>query len=733
MPHVCLLYSWEDGQSWQKYFTKLINKSKVTHVSLSVKENDEDLEKALADCQVVVILLTEKLVEYFLVRGRPVCNLLNEHQSVAVISWPSLEEDLSKLKLAFSNSSRWKELLSDGSIEQCQRVVAELAGLVDEQEKSKKKVRRKRNVLEIIPDRVHKSNEKIAIIFHEAQTGTVQIKLQGGNYVDCRRKNDYTYTFKAPLHDFGVTKLSVYVDAISVHQCPFTYQTPSLEAFRSISFLAQTLGLNKDNMEELDRKLVDIYESSVPTDLSLHQATNVHLMSNKVGRSDFGIPTLLHFAAQYGLTELCCAVLDTPGSLAAFHIENKDGLDPAQIADKEGFQELASFIRMFVETAAMIEVSDEIYLTMTGEHLYNNRQEVVEDQEDKERQAKLHTSKSKKKLPPIPKKQPKSRMPKSVSEPIIEEENEEEKHERKRKQLPPPPGGLSRSTSDQTIHVSEEESTRRKKSSPPPVHKKPLKGSRSPTPERKIVESSLSSAEFMGMSGKGLNIPKSPGSLGSSSLDELIEIQKGVSEKEFSIEEAERLYSAWRERNRSLKMSIKDRHKGLEEMRSTYSEAIIQAKSKAQAERRSLFDRLKTTFGGRKSSRSEITQPNIKHTTYERVTDWANNRASTLSSSSSASGSSRDSRMSISSQDSLYHSTDSESEGDVQRRGEKSTTDEREQIYRGRMFNKHLDVNRSKIYSMEKRLSYKDHYLQQSISVDQEGPPPIPPRLTKPK
>lgn len=73
-----------------------------------------------------------------------------------------------------------------------------------------------------------------------------------------------------------------------------------------------------------------------------------------VGRSDFGIPTLLHFAAQYGLTELCCAVLDTPGSLAAFHIENKDGLDPAQIADKEGFQELASFIRMFVVSLSFI-------------------------------------------------------------------------------------------------------------------------------------------------------------------------------------------------------------------------------------------------------------------------------------------------------------------------------------------------------------------------------------------
>jgi hypothetical protein len=40
-----------------------------------------------------------------------------------------------------------------------------------------------------------------------------------------------------------------------------------------------------------------------------------------------------------------------------------------------------------------------------------------------ERQAKLHTSK-KKKLPPIPKKQPKAVLSKSVSQPIIEEESE---------------------------------------------------------------------------------------------------------------------------------------------------------------------------------------------------------------------------------------------------------------------------------------------------------------------
>ncbi|XP_061180975.1 phosphoinositide 3-kinase adapter protein 1-like isoform X2 [Saccostrea echinata] len=744
MPHVCLLYSAEDGQSWQSYFTNLLNKSKLTHISYNLKESASDLERTFTECHVVVLILTSSLVDFLKESSHPIHDKLNEHQRVAVISWPSLKEDLTQLKSVFSNASHWRELISEGSAEQCKQIVADLAGMVDEQEgNKKKKKRRRRTTIKVLPDRVHKCNEKIAIIFQEVPSGTVQIKLEGGEFVDCKRQNDYTYTFKAPLHEFGVTKLTVYVDAKVAHQCPFTYQTPSLEAFRSISFLAQALGLTKDNMEELDRKLVEIYESSIPADLSLHQAASSHMLSNRVGRSDFGIPTLLHFAAQYGLTELCCAVLDTPGSLAAFHIENKDGLDPAQIADKEGFHELANFIRMFVETAAVIEVSDELYLSMTGEHLYNNKSEITkEPQEDKEKQEKLHASRPKKKLPPVPRKH-KSVISKSVSQPIIEEETEESKQEKpKRKQLPPPPGQLTKSMSDQTLHALEEESPPRKPS-PPPVQRKAFKqpeptkteeGSRGreiqPSPEdKKRSPRSLSPAEFMGMTGEGLNMKKSPGSLGSSSLEELIEIQRGVSEKEFSIEEAEQLYGAWKERNRSLRTSIKDRHRGLEEMRNTYATVITQAKM--QGERRSIFERLKSTFGTRKSSKPEIVfaQPNIKHTTYERVTDWTN-RASTLSSSSSASGSSRDSRMSISSQDSVYNSTDSDSEEDEssQRRG-KPTTGET----RGQIFNKHLDVNRSKIYSMAKRMSYKEHYLQQSMSVDKEGPPPVPPRGSKPK
>lgn len=156
MPHVCLLYSVVDGQSWEKYFTKLLDKSILTHVSLSVKVDSVETEKTFSECSVVVVILTMNLVECLLEPNSSVSDKLNSHQSVAVIVWSSLAEEFGKVKDRFSNSSKWREIQCDGSSGQCQKVIADLAGLVDEQEKSRKKKRHKRKTLEIIPDRVHK-------------------------------------------------------------------------------------------------------------------------------------------------------------------------------------------------------------------------------------------------------------------------------------------------------------------------------------------------------------------------------------------------------------------------------------------------------------------------------------------------------------------------------------------------------------------------------------------------
>ena len=65
----------------------------------------------------------------------------------------------------------------------------------------------------------------------------------------------------------------------------------------------------------------------------------------KVIESDQEVPTLLHFAAKHGLEDLCCTIMDTPGSSAAFQIENKDGHDPADLAELNKHVDLAEHMR----------------------------------------------------------------------------------------------------------------------------------------------------------------------------------------------------------------------------------------------------------------------------------------------------------------------------------------------------------------------------------------------------
>lgn len=59
-------------------------------------------------------------------------------------------------------------------------------------------------------------------------------------------------------------------------------------------------------------------------------------------------PTLLHFAAKYGLNELCAMLLDCPGVESACQIKNKNGLTPADLAAMENHGCLASMLDKFM-------------------------------------------------------------------------------------------------------------------------------------------------------------------------------------------------------------------------------------------------------------------------------------------------------------------------------------------------------------------------------------------------
>ena len=64
--------------------------------------------------------------------------------------------------------------------------------------------------------------------------------------------------------------------------------------------------------------------------------------------SDTQFPTLLHYAAAYGMFEFSAALLECPGSSRAYRIRNSDGLNPAELAAQGGFGELENYIIDFM-------------------------------------------------------------------------------------------------------------------------------------------------------------------------------------------------------------------------------------------------------------------------------------------------------------------------------------------------------------------------------------------------
>lgn len=59
-------------------------------------------------------------------------------------------------------------------------------------------------------------------------------------------------------------------------------------------------------------------------------------------------PSLLHFAAKFGLEKLAMQLLDCPGADLAYDIRNVHDMAPAEIAETNGHSELANTLRGYM-------------------------------------------------------------------------------------------------------------------------------------------------------------------------------------------------------------------------------------------------------------------------------------------------------------------------------------------------------------------------------------------------
>ncbi|XP_018593616.2 phosphoinositide 3-kinase adapter protein 1 isoform X1 [Scleropages formosus] len=184
---------------------------------------------------------------------------------------------------------------------------------------------------------------------------------------DAKRKpgkveNEYTVSVNSPAMPSGTVLITVYSSQVAVCTTHVTYFTGMEEVSKYLEniaspmeFMCQAFNV-ASSTESLDSLLTDLLKSRIPASgLSIFGISHLEQENMSSYQRNDELPTLLHFAAKYGLKKLVTVLLQCPGALQAYSVMNKFGDYPNNIAEKHGFLELRQFMDEYVETAHMLE------------------------------------------------------------------------------------------------------------------------------------------------------------------------------------------------------------------------------------------------------------------------------------------------------------------------------------------------------------------------------------------
>ncbi|XP_078128995.1 phosphoinositide 3-kinase adapter protein 1 isoform X1 [Sander vitreus] len=227
--------------------------------------------------------------------------------------------------------------------------------------------------------------ERVFIIFtHKVDDRSVpEVEFSSENVaakrVPATVENEYTISVTAPEMPAGVASLTMYTDQCCVSLRSVTYYTSMGEVSRylenatdPVNFICQAFNLMSNTTELLDKMLTDSLKSRMPaTSLQLFGIRQIEVDNMASYQRNEELPTLLHFAAKYGLKMLTTILLQCPGALQAYSVMNKYGDYPNTLAEKSGFSDLRQFMDEFVETADMLKshIEDSIN-TEEGVEIY---------------------------------------------------------------------------------------------------------------------------------------------------------------------------------------------------------------------------------------------------------------------------------------------------------------------------------------------------------------------------
>ncbi|XP_039215940.1 phosphoinositide 3-kinase adapter protein 1 isoform X3 [Crotalus tigris] len=201
-------------------------------------------------------------------------------------------------------------------------------------------------------------------------------------------ENEYTVSVHTPDLSPGTVSLKLFSGDLIIAEANINYYTDMEEISNLLSnvanpmeFMCQAFKIVPYCTETLDKILTESLKKNLP-------ASGLHLLGinqleeeNIISQRDEELPTLLHFAAKYGLKNLTALLLTCPGALQAYSVANKYGHYPNNIAEKHGFKDLRQFIDEYVETADMLKthIKEELMQGEDNGSIYESMAHVSAD------------------------------------------------------------------------------------------------------------------------------------------------------------------------------------------------------------------------------------------------------------------------------------------------------------------------------------------------------------------
>ncbi|XP_037525792.1 uncharacterized protein LOC119402794 isoform X1 [Rhipicephalus sanguineus] len=367
-----------DGREWGSYLTDCFRQQALTvtqealdAISLPLPQ---DRAKALGVAKVSLLIVSPDLLELLERRGAElfsVGRLLEAERGLAMLCGVEPHELGSSLRAAFPNFSSWPLLEArNQDREFVIRLVETAREIVERSDQTMRGSGAGTAQFRLCPRKVHQGNSKVFAMLNEPveQTQKFQVFFEssGMHELPVKWRNPYVLQFTVPetfLQVSKVVNVQLRCDGalLGVRQLKCESQMSQLHsllqsATSPYEMLSLTLGLA--TLHDVDMALATNLRRNLPA-RGFHLLGPQQQAAPEKKRSEELLPTLLHFAAHYGLHELSQALLQCPGASACCQMLNCKGHSPAQLASNAGHHRLSTTLNDFQARATTAAVEED--------------------------------------------------------------------------------------------------------------------------------------------------------------------------------------------------------------------------------------------------------------------------------------------------------------------------------------------------------------------------------------